>query len=207
MALSDLTYTALKSSVADHLAKSNLSGVIPDLIYLAETRIFRRLTLLGMEDVETGTLTASQGYIDLPSGHNGTTELVIGTDPAYAIDKLESPEGFLSRQMNADTGPPRAMTVIGERLYLSPIPDAAYAYSHHYHATPQRLSSSQSTNYVLQNAPDVYLYGALLEAEPYLKNDGRIPVWRGFLAAGFEDLEAQDMRRRWTGGPLVPRAG
>ncbi len=45
------------------------------------------------------------------------------------------------------------------------------------------LSSTEPTNWMLQNAPDVYLYGSLLELEPFVQNDARLAVW----AKGYEN--------------------
>jgi hypothetical protein len=39
------------------------------------------------------------------------------------------------------------------------------------------LSGSVSSNWLLTAHPDVYLYGSLLEAAPYLPEDARIPIW------------------------------
>ncbi len=44
------------------------------------------------------------------------------------------------------------------------------------------LSGSNATNWMLTNNPDVYLYGALLEAQPYLMDDARIATWADIYA-------------------------
>lgn len=205
MALSDLTYTALKQSVADFLAKSNLTAVIPDLIYLAETRLFRRLNLLDMEDVDTGTFTAGTATLDLPTGFRRTIALYInGTE--HESFKIVSPDELFKSPLSADSGVPLLAAVIGSQYHFGPVPDAAYSYVHHYAGSLQRLSSSQAQNALLQSAPDVYLYASLLEAEPYIKNDPRIPVWQGFLEEAIKDLKVEDEAKRWRGGPLIPRA-
>ena len=46
-----------------------------------------------------------------------------------------------------------------------------------YYAKIPALSDTITTNWLLTKSPDLYLYSALLEATPYLKNDERLQVW------------------------------
>lgn len=207
MALSDLTWTALKAVVADYLAKSNLSTQVPDFIYLAETRLFRRLNLLGFEDVETGTMTSGTATLALPTGHSETRSFYITSGDTIYTVRPKPPHVFFETDGVNDSGTPAIMAVIGSNLHFGPTPDADYAYTHHYVGKPQHLGASQATNWLLTNAPDVYLYASLLEAEPFLKNDPRIAVWRDFLAQAIADLEVEDHESRYSGGVLIPSAG
>ena len=54
----------------------------------------------------------------------------------------------------------------------------------------------------MTNAPDIYLYGTMLEAEPFIMNDERVPLW----ALGFEkavaNLQEQDNKDRHSGSAL-----
>lgn len=71
-----------------------------------------------------------------------------------------------------------------------------------YYKTFEGLSDSNTTNWVILNAPDVYLYGALLQAEPFLQNDQRIPVWERGLRQALSDLQSQDDKDRYSGSEL-----
>ncbi len=59
------------------------------------------------------------------------------------------------------------------------------------------LSDAQPTNWLLDKAPDLYLYAALLEAEPFLRNDGRVPLWKAALEEALGDLQSLDREARW----------
>jgi hypothetical protein len=59
---------------------------------------------------------------------------------------------------------------------------------------------------LLTAAPDVYLYGALLQAAPYLKDDARISTWATLYTSAMEDLQVADDRGATSGGALVARA-
>ena len=64
------------------------------------------------------------------------------------------------------------------------------------------LSDTTTTNWVILNAPDVYLYGTLLQAEPFLMNDQRIPIWERGLRQAIADLQEQDDKDRHSGSEL-----
>ena len=75
------------------------------------------------------------------------------------------------------TGRPRKAAIVGTDLLLVPAPDTAYKAEITYYEKLVPLSSA-NTNSILQEAPNIYLFGALLQAEPYLKNDSRIATWQ-----------------------------
>jgi hypothetical protein len=41
----------------------------------------------------------------------------------------------------------------------------------------------------LDEAPDIYLYGALAEAAPYLEHDERLPVWKALFTDALASLD------------------
>ncbi len=81
-------------------------------------------------------------------------------------------------------------------------PDSAITAEMIYYRRLPRLSVSNQTNELLERAPDAYLYGALLAAEPFLLNDERIETWQNFYLSARDRLKAMD---RAVGGPLVAR--
>ena len=52
---------------------------------------------------------------------------------------------------------------------------------------------------------NIYLYGSLLQAEPYLKNDARIPIWKTGLDFGLAELQKSDKKYRWSGSSMRMR--
>jgi len=80
----------------------------------------------------------------------------------------------------SNKGKPKAYSIIGNNIQLRPLPDSAYEIEMLYYKYFTPLSDSNTTNDMLTNHPDVYLYGSLVEAEPYLQNDKRIQTWASF---------------------------
>ncbi|MDA0313536.1 MAG: hypothetical protein O3C65_15105 [Proteobacteria bacterium] len=67
------------------------------------------------------------------------------------------------------------------------------------------LADDADTNWLLANAPDVYLYGAMLEAMPYLRNDARLPVWAELYAGAVDGLNSVEKGDRFSGDALQMR--
>ena len=61
------------------------------------------------------------------------------------------------------------------------------------------LSDSNTTNDMLTYHPDAYLYGALVEAEPYLYNDKRLQTWSSLYDRAKDDIIRSNERDRHSG--------
>ena len=99
---------------------------------------------------------------------------------------------------------PRYFTVFGNELELAPTPDAAYTIEMVYRQNLQPLASSGS-NWLLSMAPDLYLYAALMESAPYIKEDARIQTWGQGFAASLGDLNNLGLTSTFNAGPMTVR--
>jgi hypothetical protein len=199
------TYTELKSSLADWLNRSDLTSVIPDFISLAESQIERQLRTRQMIVRATATIDTEYGAV--PGDFLETKSLKLNTNPVtnltfQTIDALDS----LSNTTYLSSGKPLYFTIVGGQIRVLPIPDGSYTAELVYYAKLTKLSSTVATNWLLTQAPDVYLYGALLQAAPYLQDDARIQVWSSLYQVGLEQLQIADDRGSTSGGALMARA-
>lgn len=201
------TYTELKASLADWLNRSDLTAAIPDFISLAEAQIERQLRTRQMIVRATASFAAAAEYGTTPDDFLETKSIKLQTNPVtpltfQTIDALDE----LSNTTYLSSGKPLYFTVVGSQFRLLPIPDAAYTAELVYYAKLTKLSVSVATNFLLTQAPDVYLYGSLLQAAPYLQDDARITVWSSLYLAGLEQLQIADDRGSTSGGALMARA-
>lgn len=201
------TYTELKASLADWLNRSDLTAAIPDFISLAEAQIERQLRTRQMIVRATASFAAAAEYGTTPDDFLETKSIKLQTNPVtpltfQTIDAMDQ----LSNTTYLSSGKPLYFSIVGGQIRLLPIPDAAYTAELVYYAKLSKLSSSVATNFLLTQAPDVYLYGSLLQAAPYLQFDERIPVWSSLYQAGLEQLQIADDRGATSGGALMARA-
>jgi len=198
MALS--TYDELKTSIANWADRDDLSNFIPDFIALTEARFNRELRLRSMEQKEYATTVGGQANYALPTNYLQMREFRLNTDPTVSLQYV-SPEIYES--WNVGSGRPKWYTIIANEIRLGPVPSGAYEMEMLFWRKFPSLSSTHTTNWMLQNAPDVYLYGALLELEPFIQNDARINVWAAGYQKAISDIQLQDDKDRHSGSALT----
>ena len=198
MALS--TYDELKQSIANWSDRDDLSNFIPDFIALTEARFNRELRLRSMEQKEYATTVGGQANYALPTNYLQMREFRLNTNPTVSLQYV-SPEIY--EAWNLGSGQPKWYTIIANEIRLGPVPAGAYEMEMLFWRKFPNLSSTHTTNWMLQNAPDVYLYGALLELEPFIQNDARINVWAAGYQKAVTDIQLQDDKDRHSGSALT----
>lgn len=188
------TYANLQLSVADWLNRSDLTTVIPDLIALAEAEIKRRLRRTSITD----QIDVDGEFVDPPSDMAELRSISLSTGSPTQDVPLQvcSPEMLAERKARsaATAGRPTHVAIVAGQLQFAPPPDQVYTANVFYYESLDPLTTTNATNVVLDEAPDAYLFGALLQAEPYLEHDDRIPIWREKFDRAIDQLN--DVRDR-----------
>ena len=200
MAISN--YSELQTAVANWLDRDDLAARIPEFITLCEARFNRSLRLRAMETLDISVDTVGgTSTVALPTGYVQMRDISLITSPITQLQYL-TPE--IMNRINAGslTGKPETYTIIADNILFGPTPDAAYDISMLYYKTFDALSDAAPTNWVITNAPDVYLYGTLLEAEPFLMNDQRVQLWATALTQSINTLQEQYNKDRHSGSAL-----
>jgi hypothetical protein len=155
----------------------------------------------------TASFAAAAEYGTVPDDFMEVKSIKLDTNPVTSLtfQTIEAMDQ-LSNTTYLSSGKPLYFTVVGNQFRLLPIPDGAYTADLVYYAKLTKLSSTVATNWLLTQAPDVYLYGALLQAAPYLQDDARISVWSSLYLAGLDQLQVADDRGSTSGGALLARA-
>ena len=195
------TYAELQTALENWVDRSDLSSRIPEFIALCEDTLNKRLRIRAMET--RATATVSEEYVSLPSDFLEMRNFQLNTSPKQVL-RFVTPEYIDTFWAGSTTGKPKVYTFVGGEIQVAPSPDSSYTAEMDYYA---KLDiATDSTNWVLTNSPSVYLYGSLLAAEPFLKNDKRIQVWQERFDRAIADLEMADSRERHSGGSLAIRA-
>jgi len=200
------TYAELQTAVANWLDRDDLTDRIPEFIALAEAKMNRVLRISLMENVSTAiTMVVGTRDYDLPTGFTGMKEFHLTTSPIVALSYI-TPEMMNRMWAGSNKGKPQAFTLFSDagtrKVKIGPAPDSAYTTSMLYLKKIDNLSVANPTETMLTENPDVYLYGALLEAEPFLMNDARIQIWAGLLQQVAKDLQDRDIFDRHSGSAL-----
>lgn len=193
------TYSALQTSIAGYLNRGDLTSVIPDFITLAEAEMRRRLRTRRATGRSDATLTTE--YIAVPTDFGGPIAVVLtSTDPKVRLEFADIARMLEVQQGNfSGTGQPRWYSVVGEELQFLPVPDGSYTIEMTYWKGLAALSASNTSNWMLTDNPDAYLYGALLHSAPYLMDDDRMAMWAQSFSTIMDDIKIDDAQAAYGG--------
>lgn len=209
------TYATLVSAVTEWLARDQdetLVARIPDFITLCEAKLNRDLFHVKMEKRSYATFNLSNSepeFVTLPSDFQSMRRIRLSSVtgkprldylPQAQLDDYRYNTGNVSNQ-------PKFFTIIGDELEFAPTPDSAYTIEMVYRATLSDLTSVNTSNWLLSFAPDLYLYGTLLEAMPYMQQDERIAVWGAGFSNALDALNRSGITMQFNAQPLVVRTG
>lgn len=196
------TYSELQTAVSNWLVRTDsaLTNRVPEFIALAEAEINRVLRVRQME--ASADITIDARNESLPTGFMSMRRIYLNTSPVTFLSFLPSEE-FWERNGGSTTGKPVYYTLEGDEFQFGPAPDGTYTGKCLY--WKRQDVSASNHNLFVQN-PDLYLYGALLQAEPFLKNDARIAVWTPMYAKALGQIQAADIKDRHSGSLLQARA-
>jgi hypothetical protein len=195
------TYSELNTAVANWLDRDDLTDRIPEFIALCEARFNRLLRIRAMENKQTASTVAAQRNLALPTGFIQMRNLQINTSPIVPMQYV-TPEIYDRLYGSTGSGTPQMYTIIADEIQLGPIPGSVQTIEMLFYKKFDALTSVAATNWMITNAPDIYLYGCLLEAEPFIMNDPRVQLWATAFKQAITDLQDQDNKDRHSGSAL-----
>lgn len=183
-------YASLQTAVTDTLARSNLSTWVPNFVQNFEERFYRQPKNWGrwMEVALNGTIASS--VIAVPAAWLGLKYSYVNGNPSSRLDWVSLNQLYGRYPRGSGTGVPSWISRDVDNLVFGPAPDSAYTIKGVYWAKPTLLrnyAADAAAHWLILNAPDLVLYGALLEAEAFIKNDKRLLTWREFYTAALND--------------------
>jgi hypothetical protein len=172
-----MTYTTLAENIQSYLERDDTATVakIPLFIMLAEQVIASQIKFLGNLTVNTSTMVAATATIAKPARWHKTVSMnvtVNGERQPILLRKYEYLREYWPDP--TATGVPCFYADYDYTNWLiAPTPASAYNFEVLYYERIQPLESSNQTNWFTIYAPQALLYGSLLQAMPFLKNDTR----------------------------------
>ena len=195
-------YTELQTAVGRWLQRTDMGTMIPDFIAIAEADFNRLFRLSGQLTRET--LTVSQRWTALSGLANTFLEIrtvkITAGGASYALE-------FVAPEMTHDfyvAGKPKFYTIAGGEIGVFPSPDGSYDLEVEYYAALPPLASN-STNWLLSLAPDVYLYRAVMEGAQYTHNPELMARVEAMFMKAAATLKQSDVSKQFGGSALAIR--
>jgi hypothetical protein len=194
-----MTYDSLVENIQSYLERTDTATIekIPLFIMLAENVIASQIKFLGNLIVNTGTMPINNSVIDKPARWHKTVSFNITVSGARQPVLLRKYEYLRSYWPDASqTGVPLYYADYDYTHWLvAPTPSAAYDFEVTYYERVQPLDSVNQTNWFTQYAPQALLYGSLLQAMPFLKNDTRLQFFQQQYDLIMSTLTTEDKLR------------
>lgn len=195
-------YDSLLAAITGWLNRSDLTEAVKTFVQLAERRFRRDERCRKLQD--RGTFSISANGDALPSDfqalqswyHDGGT--YFGPIEIVGADQLGTLKG-----LHGATGVPRYAAVVDGTVRYAPAPDGTYSTKMLYWRKIEALSASNPTNWLLDEHPDLYLYGALAHSGSYLKDAPAGDVDpRAELDAILNELGRATWNQQYGGGTM-----
>lgn len=204
-------YITIKDTVAKFLrlaGGAEALSLIPTFIEMAETRIYRKLRLPSMENIVDLTTDMTDGFVVLPSDYLETKSIYVqSSDPQSKLEQRP----FDEVESTSDTGVPCFFARKDNQLIFSPAPDSQYTIRLYYYRAFDPLTAASPDNFLSNCAQDLLIYGALLEASPYLADLDRgaalSRVWGQKFDAAMADIQFMAEKAEYSGNGIRVRAG
>ena len=194
-------YSTLQSAIADYLNRADLTSQIQNFIQFAEADLNTRLRC--REQIVRSEATSSAEFVQLPADWLEAINLhIVGGQQPLRYITLD--EADIVNKEQIYTGP-HYYSLMNGAIEIVPEPAEDIDIEMIYYAKIPALSDQATTNWLLTKAPDVYLYGALTHAAPFLMDDQRIPVFGQIYLARVQALQEESQKSLHSGSPLIAR--
>lgn len=192
------TYAELKTAINNWSKRADLSTYIDDVILMGEKWIFRKART---RDMETAlSVTIASGVAAIPADYVELKYAYVDGSPTQALQMRAASWIYLEYPERSSSGKPKFIATEGSNFIFGPYSDSTYTIKGIYY---KRLTSvASSANALFTNNPDLYLFAALAELEPFLKNDKRVGLWMAKRDEILAQVNGEDTKGMYSGGPL-----
>jgi hypothetical protein len=194
-----MTYDSLVENIQSYLERTDDATLekIPLFIMLAEQVIASEIKFLGNLNVVTSAMTIGNPIVQKPARWHKTVSMNVtqaGKKNPVFLRKYEYLREYWPDDTQKDL--PRFYCDYNyDNWLVAPTPDLAYNFEVLYYERVAPLDSTNQTNWFTIYAPQALLYGSLLQAMPFLKNDERMPMWKAEYQAIIQTLKTEDVQR------------
>jgi hypothetical protein len=196
--MSITSYAELQAAIGGWLGHDLFTATIPDFITLFEAAANRRLRVRQQE--ATATLTPASGAATLPADYLAWRRVTWTGSPRVELDYVE-PSWLQAAYPTSPARTPTVFTIEGSTLKVRPV-DATALELLYYQRIPA-LSDVATANWLLAAHPDLYLFGAMVEAELFGVNDERMPLWKARRDEIFDEIERLSNKTRGAGAMRI----
>lgn len=199
------TYTDLLASVASWMNRTDLTAVIPDFVTIVEGRLARDLRVRMQLVTSTLTTLTTTRNVALPADwlefENVSIAGATATDQETPCQYVNIEHMDAKYPQMGPSGRPYVYSIEGQNVLFGPQPDSTYTVNIMYYARLPGLAAN-STNWLMTNYPNAYLYGCLREGAFFTKDAAGAAQWDGLYKQEIKNVQDTDDRATHSGTVL-----
>lgn len=199
------SYTTLLTAVSDYLNRADLTTFIPGFVQNWEERFFRQPKNFGRWMEVSADPVIASGVIAVPAAYLGLKYAYVSGNPSSRLDRVSINQLYGTYPRGSSPSLPFWIAREGASFVFGPVPDDDYTIHILYWAKQTLMRSfaaDAAAHWIIVNAPDMALYGALLEASPFLLNDDRVPLWAAAYDVAVSDYRDLQKEEDVSGSPV-----
>jgi hypothetical protein len=191
----------LQDAIGDYLARNDLTTYIPNFIQNAENKLYRSLNLRNEETALS--VSISSGVAAVPSDFKALKFAYFDASPVELLEWVTIEEIYSDYPDRSASNTPSVISREATNFVFGPASkDGTLKGIFYAKKSPARTTDP---SWYVTNAPDVLLYGALLESAPFIQDDQRLLVWQQLFVDAVSTLKVEQDNAEYSMGHLVQR--
>lgn len=198
------SYTTLLTAVSDELARSDLTSFLPNFVQNWEEDFLREPKNFGRWMEANLSTAIASSVVAVPAAYLAMKYAYVDGSPASRLDRVSLNQLYGRYPRGDTTGRPVWYARDNTNFVFGPAPDSTYTIKGTYWAKPTLLRSfaaDAAAHWIIVNAPDLALYGALCHSAPFLRTDSRLPMWKTIYDTQLQSYRRLNMDEDVSGSP------
>jgi hypothetical protein len=202
-----MNFGQVNAKVADYLNRSDLTAIIPTFTQLAQKRIEREWDYKGMETHASISISDTDSnddaYISRPTRYKSTKWMKVVLNNYHYPMTRKSVSECLNKYPDLVNGRGKpemfASVEATDEFLVRPSPDQSYTLEASHYIYSADLSADADTNWLTEDAWECLLFGALLEAAPYIQDKNQIAIWNTYYDNKIKALRDSETKEDISG--------
>ena len=183
------------------MARDDLTTFIPNFVQNAENKLYRTLNLRNEETALSVSVSSGVGAV--PADFKALKFAYVPDSPAILLKWVPLEEVYRDYPLRSGASTPQVISREGANFVFGPYAKD-FTLTGVYYAKHDPLRTTDP-NWYVTNAPEVLLYGSLLEAAPFIQDDARLPVWQQLYTDAVRSLRKENRNAEYSRGQLQQR--
>jgi hypothetical protein len=195
------SYSTLQTAISDYVARSDLTTFLPNFTQAWEERFLRESDNWGSWMESALSVAIASNVAAVPSDYLGLKIAYLDGQTSQPLKRISLDQLYQRFPRSGSTGTPAYIARNGANFEFGPIAGSG-TLKGTYYAKPtvmRSFASDAAAHFIIVNAPDLALYGSLLEAETFIKNDKRLATWSQLYSVALEAYRSRMKAEDFSG--------